>query len=154
VGYSCLSGLVSEIRQAVGDDAGRPRCVRTVHGVGYAFIADTTPEPDGGPAPSPYSIRWGSREFPLLEGTNLIGRGPECQVQLLSHVVSRQHSRLIVTGDRVTIEDLGSKNGTHIRGRLAATPTQLHDGDEILLGHEALRFVGAVPTASTKTDRV
>ena len=28
------------------------------------------------------------------------------------------------------------------------------DGDEILLGHEALRFVGAAPTTSTETDKI
>ena len=153
VGYSCLAGLVSEIRRAVGDDGRRPRCVRTVHGVGYAFIAEARPTPAGDGGRSSFSLHWGSREFPLVEGPNVIGRVPECHVQIPSHVVSRQHSRLVVTGDRATIEDLGSKNGTYVRGRLAAGPTLLRDGEEILLGHESLRFVGAVPTGSTKTDR-
>jgi len=153
VGYSCLAGLVSEVRQAVGDDRRRPHCVRTVHGVGYAFIAETRPTPAGGAGRSPFSLRWGGQEFPLVEGPNLIGRVPECQVQIPSHIVSRQHSRLVVTSDRATIEDLGSKNGTYVRGRLATGPTPLRDGEEILLGHESLRFVGAALAGSTKTDR-
>src|SRR6266850_4896137 len=35
-----LSRLIVEVREATGDDARRPRFVRTLHGFGYAFSAD------------------------------------------------------------------------------------------------------------------
>jgi DNA-binding winged helix-turn-helix (wHTH) protein len=35
-----LARLITEIRIAVGDDARRPRWIRTVHGFGYAFSGD------------------------------------------------------------------------------------------------------------------
>lgn len=34
-----LPALVNELRRALGDDAKRPRAIRTVHGFGYAFEA-------------------------------------------------------------------------------------------------------------------
>src|SRR5688572_28770068 len=62
-------------------------------------------------------------------GEVLFGRAAECQV-VLDHVkVSRHHARLLV-GDRCTVEDLGSRNGTIVRGhRLAANePREVHSG--------------------------
>jgi pSer/pThr/pTyr-binding forkhead associated (FHA) protein len=59
-----------------------------------------------------------------------------------------------VAGDRVAIEDLGSKNGTRVRGRRIAGPTLLADGEEILLGHEAVLLVAATSTATTDTDKL
>ena len=154
VSYSCLAGLVSDLRKAMGDDRRRPHYLRTVHGVGYAFIGETVPAPAGALEPSPFRLRWGKQEFPLVQGPNLIGRSPECQVRIPSTRVSRQHSRLVVAGDRATIEDLGSKNGTHVRGRRVSGPTPLRDGEEVLLGHEALVFVAASAAVSTATDHV
>jgi len=154
VSYSCLAGLVSDLRKAMGDDHRRPHFLRTVHGVGYAFVGETVPAPGVALEPSPFRLRWGGQEFPLVQGSNLIGRSPECQVRIPSTRVSRQHSRLVVAGDRSTIEDLGSKNGTHVRGRRVSGPTPLRNGEEILLGHEAVLFVAASPGGSTETDQL
>jgi DNA-binding winged helix-turn-helix (wHTH) protein len=153
VSYSCLAGLVSDLRKAMGDDRRRPKYVRTVHGVGYAFVGETIPAPAATLEPSPFKLRWGGQEFPLMQGPNLVGRGPDCQVQIPSTRVSRQHSRLVVADDRVTIEDLGSKNGTHVRGRRVSEPTPLRDGEEILLGHEAVVLIAASRGGSTETDQ-
>jgi DNA-binding winged helix-turn-helix (wHTH) protein len=152
VSYACLAGLVSDLRKAIGDDHRRPHYLRTVHGVGYAFVGDTVPAPAGALEPSPFKLLWGGQEFALVRGSNLVGRSPECQVRIPSTRVSRQHSRLVVEGDRVTIEDLGSKNGTHVRGRRVSGPTPLRDGEEILLGHEAVVLVAASTGGSTDTD--
>jgi DNA-binding winged helix-turn-helix (wHTH) protein len=153
VSHTCLAGLVSDIRTALGDDRRRPRYLRTVHGVGYAFVGETVPARAIAVEPSPFTLRWRDREFPLVQGSNVIGRSPDCEVRINSTRVSRRHSRLVVAGDRATIEDLGSKNGTHVRGRRASGPTPLRDGEEILLGHEAVRFVAASAAGSTETDQ-
>ena len=42
VSESSLMGLVSRIRQALGDDPKRPRFLRTVHGFGYAFSGEVS----------------------------------------------------------------------------------------------------------------
>ena len=52
--------------------------------------------------------------------------------------VSRRHAQLSVQDDNLTIEDLGSANGTMVNGRLISEPTHLRDGDEVTLGETIL----------------
>lgn len=40
VSESALAGLIADLRSLLGDDARRPRYIRTVHGFGYAFSGD------------------------------------------------------------------------------------------------------------------
>jgi len=73
-----------------------------------------------------------------LEHRNLtIGRGPECDIVLDDRQVSRLHARVLWRDDHYEVEDLGSKNGTHLNGREVVVSQPLHDGDEIQI---ALRF--------------
>jgi len=76
-------------------------------------------------------------EIPL--GESLIGRAESCAIVVDSSAASRAHARLTVSGDRVTIEDLGSANGTTVDGQPVTTPVTLHNGAEIAIG-EARRF--------------
>jgi DNA-binding winged helix-turn-helix (wHTH) protein len=151
VSHTSLAGLVSDIRKVLGDDRHHPRYLRTVHGVGYAFVGEVLGESAPAIDLSRFLLRWRGREFPLVEGANLIGRSPDCEVRIASTCVSRQHSRIVVAADGATIEDLGSKNGTHVSGRRVSEPTPLRDGEEILLGQEALWFVAASAASSTET---
>lgn len=66
-----------------------------------------------------------------------IGRNDDCEVVLPDRQVSRYHARVTWVHDHYEIEDLGSKNGTHVNGRLAESSTALADGDEFQIG---LRF--------------
>src|SRR4051812_16378573 len=86
----------------------------------------TWPLPDRG-----YEREPSGREMP---GENLVGRDPRAQVWLDSASVSRRHARIIIAGDRVTVEDLKSKNGTRVHGRRAKAPLPLADGDELRFG--------------------
>jgi pSer/pThr/pTyr-binding forkhead associated (FHA) protein len=54
---------------------------------------------------------------------------------------------------RVTIEDLGSKNGTFVNGARLSGPVRLHDGDEIRLGRGVvvLRFSSALVATRTES---
>ncbi|MEO6264104.1 MAG: FHA domain-containing protein [Luteimonas sp.] len=76
------------------------------------------------------------RSYPLL-GPTVVGRAPECVLRFDESGLSRQHARLVPTGDGVQIEDLGSTNGCFINGKRVqrgfAAP-----GDEI--GFDTLRF--------------
>jgi hypothetical protein len=85
------------------------------------------------------------KEFPLQAGDNLIGRWdpdsgafPEVDLETDDPEarISRKHA-LVRVGDKVTIEDIGSLNGTYVnRGpRLEpGSPVTLKDGDEIIIG--------------------
>ena len=49
-------------------------------------------------------------------GTLSIGRASSCDVRIVDDSVSRTHV-LIRSGETLTVEDLGSTNGTHVQGR-------------------------------------
>jgi len=138
-----LPTLISEVRAALQDEPDRPRFIRTVHRVGYAF-SETATEIRGvsAPEPNPVTRYWlvhGSRKFVLAEGTNIIGRDPDSTVWLDSASVSRRHSSIEIDRGRVMLNDLGSKNGTfHSERRVESAP--LHDGDRIRVGSIRLRF--------------
>lgn len=57
------------------------------------------------------------RRYALREGENLVGRSRDAQVALASRQLSRRHAVLTVTGDRVTVRDLGSRNHTYLDER-------------------------------------
>jgi S-DNA-T family DNA segregation ATPase FtsK/SpoIIIE len=72
------------------------------------------------------------RSFPLLTGTNYIGRGQDADVQLTDPLVSKRHAKINV-GDLVEIIDDNSANGVEIGGA-AVTRSPLRSGDQALLG--------------------
>jgi DNA-binding winged helix-turn-helix (wHTH) protein len=133
-----LNVLVGQIRRALGDDAQRPRFVRTVHGIGYAFCGDAV-EAQEQPAPAGPTRCWlikRDRSYDLAEGDNIIGRDPECAVWLNSPSVSRRHARINVDGGRrrLTLEDLHSSNGTFLGDALVEGHVELTDGAAIRFG--------------------
>lgn len=48
--------------------------------------------------------------------------------------MSRRHARLLVTRATLVVEDLDSKNGTHVNGKRVDKATPVANGDEILFG--------------------
>ena len=85
--------------------------------------------------------RAGETFFPSGERT-LIGRSPDCDVFLDDVTVSRKHAELVRDGDRFTIKDLGSLNGTFVnRRRIEADETQIEDDDELQIGKYRLTFL-------------
>src|SRR5262245_35602394 len=68
-------------------------------------------------------------------GELVIGRAEDADVRIDHPSVSRQHARLRVASP-ITIEDLGSANGTRLRGRPLAprTPVEVHPGEVFDLG--------------------
>ena len=143
---SNLKSLVSELRAALGDDARNPRFLKTVFGFGYAFRLDASAV-----RAAQFRVTHLAREFELLPGENVLGRDGDASVVIPMKSISRRHARMTVTGNSVTIEDLGSKNGTWVRGRRIAGSTELNDGDEFRLGSVPLIF-RATPGGSTETD--
>jgi DNA-binding winged helix-turn-helix (wHTH) protein len=146
VGDANLSVVVAEIRQVLGDDSKDAQFIRTVHRVGYAFVAGGAAE-EG----ARFSILLGGDEIPLRGGENVIGRDPHDAIVIRAPEVSRHHARLIVSGARVTLEDLGSKNGTFLGTRRVTSATEVRAGDEILVGTIRMRLVEVDALAPTAT---
>ena len=74
------------------------------------------------------------REHPIRPGANRVGRTGDVAIE--DPRVSRQHA--VVTSDqgRISIQDIGSTNGTEVNGQKLApnTPTPLEPGDKVSLG--------------------
>jgi DNA-binding winged helix-turn-helix (wHTH) protein len=156
VSDATVTSLVAEVRAALGDKARRGRFVRTVHRFGYAFngtVTELTPRAQLRDARARCWIVWQWGQVALTEGTHLLGRAADVAVWLESPTVSRHHARIRFHGNDASIEDLGSKNGTYLRGTRLATAVPLADGDEIRLGSVTIRFRKLEPSVSTETQR-
>ena len=69
----------------------------------------------------------------------VVGRHPECSHKIADPMVSRYHCSFFLQGEQVWVQDMNSRNGTYVNGRLALLPHVLHDGDELRLASQALR---------------
>ena len=152
VSETSLAALVTQLRKALGDRSGDGRLIRTLHRVGYAFIGDAivaghTPAV-GGPV---WRLIWHGESIDVPAGESVIGRDRGCAVQIDADSVSRHHARLHVDGSEVSIEDLGSKNGTWVAGERIRGTAALTDGSSVRLGSETLRFELTIDDRPTRT---
>lgn len=67
----------------------------------------------------------------LLEGEQRVGRSADCDITIDDSKVSRAHAVLRVKGESLTVEDLGSANGTTVNQRACSGETTLRDGDTL-----------------------
>lgn len=72
-------------------------------------------------------------------GDLTIGRGLDNNVVLVDDAVSIYHARIYRKGDAFCLEDLGSSNGTFLRG-VRCTNNPLRNGDKIRIGVTTLAF--------------
>lgn len=71
------------------------------------------------------------RRYQLDKDQYVMGRHPECDIVLESGSVSRQHAKIVRAGVGYVLEDLKSRNGTFVNGRLINEPTKLLEGDTV-----------------------
>jgi adenylate cyclase len=81
----------------------------------------------------------------LREGETLIGRSPSCDLVIASPQMSRQHARVLVTGTKVTVEDLGSTFGTFVDGDKLTGKHELHQGDSFTVAETVITLSGDPP---------
>ncbi|MCL4820424.1 MAG: FHA domain-containing protein [Vicinamibacteria bacterium] len=92
------------------------------HGVCAAWLQ---PEPSG-------------PRVSLAAGENACGRAAEAAVVVADPTASKRHARIVLGFDAVTVEDLGSANGTRVNGALVAR-ARLFDGDRVAFGAASFR---------------
>src|SRR5262245_47536233 len=90
----------------------------------------------------PENQRLGSR-FRLSPGSTLeIGRSPSVGISLPEVMsISRKHARLRYTGQAVTVEDLGSTNGTYVNGMPVKGKAALRSGDRFQTAAVHFKFL-------------
>lgn len=107
VGEGSLSGLVNELRGALGEGARGPSSIRTVHARGYQFVAPVVPETRAGPDRSRHEDR-GARPEALhrirLELGRMLKEGPR---GILFLVEGGEASRSLLEQTRALAGHLG-----------------------------------------------
>ena len=83
-------------------------------------------------------------EFVFESETCVIGRDEGCDLSLNGKGLSRTHCKIINNGLLVTIDDLGSSNGTFVDGVKIDSEQELCPGDKVSLG-EDLFYFGQLP---------
>lgn len=151
-----LPVLIREIRKAIGDKG--HQIIRTVHRSGYS-CGITVREGDGDvrtrddPSGVVHTLHYGNQAYRLDPGENLVGREPSAQLFLSSASVSRRHALINVSGERATLTDLASKNGTFIGKEPLLDEALLTDGTLIRFGSVEVLYRCCSPAGPTDTFR-
>lgn len=86
------------------------------------------------------TLRLQGASHPLVRGVNAVGRDPGSGVVLDDESVSRKHAAIfILPSGQVVLRDLGSANGTTVKGRRLGE-IELRAGDEIRVGDAVLHL--------------
>jgi pSer/pThr/pTyr-binding forkhead associated (FHA) protein len=70
----------------------------------------------------------------------LIGRGNDCDIQIMSDAVSSHHARIHQTSRGWALSDLDSHNGTKLNGRYINQPQLIFDEDMLTFGDKVFIF--------------
>jgi diguanylate cyclase (GGDEF)-like protein len=90
----------------------------------------------------PYLIVIGGRhigkQYKLVGPEVVIGRSPECQIQIEDDGVSRRHARVFLENGAYLVSDHGSTNGTFANNQRVMETHALKDGDKIQIGSNTI----------------
>jgi CheY-like chemotaxis protein len=75
----------------------------------------------------------------------VVGRHPECPARVDHPLISRRHCQFFLENDRIWVEDLGSRNGTRLKGKWLRSPQPVEEGDRLELA--GLPFQVRLPVA-------
>jgi pSer/pThr/pTyr-binding forkhead associated (FHA) protein len=80
-------------------------------------------------------------EFPVEEMQQvIIGRSSDLDMVLVEELVSRRHAKIEFKDGVVSIEDMGSTNGTFVNGEKVQR-ADLKEGDRVLIGTSILKLI-------------
>jgi len=94
--------------------------------------------PPAEPAVAPYLIVLGGSQVgdlhKLARPRTVVGRGETADLRIADDGMSREHAEILLDGQRVTVRDLGSTNGTFCNGAPVDPEREVADGDKLVLG--------------------
>lgn len=80
------------------------------------------------------------KKYNLDRDSFIIGRSSGADIRLEQEAVSRNHCKLVNTGDSVIVRDLGSTNGTYVNDQLV-DEYRMRDGDLLKVGRCIFKFL-------------
>jgi two-component system, cell cycle response regulator len=86
-----------------------------------------------------YGLELG-KKFNLTRPQMIIGRSSKADVQIDQEAVSRNHCKILNTGNAVLLRDMGSTNGTYVNDEMIDEYV-LRDGDFIKVGRCIFKFL-------------
>jgi ABC-type multidrug transport system ATPase subunit/ABC-type multidrug transport system permease subunit len=95
----------------------------------------------------------GARPMPIGQG-GVIGRTKGVEFFLDHPHISRQHARVSVKGNGVSLTDLGSANGTFVNGKRVDKQVWLNKGDRIDVGPFSLQFDGQALVSRSRSNNI
>ena len=78
--------------------------------------------------------------FELQPGPNLVGRHPDCAIEIVQASVSGKHASIHGENGEFFIEDTGSRNGTFVNKQQITTRTKLNHNDMVQFGEAVSKF--------------
>lgn len=125
-----------------------PECGLRLEGATESFTPVTAEQAEAiaefGDAEGPVLVvRKGSeigQRFYIDRDTITIGRDPAADIFLNDVTVSRRHAFVTKTGTMVTVEDVGSLNGTYVNG-VCVDKAELRSGDVLQVGMFQMVFL-------------
>jgi pSer/pThr/pTyr-binding forkhead associated (FHA) protein len=83
----------------------------------------------------------------IIDHELTVGRDADSEIRIPDPRVSKSQARIFLNHGRPMVEDLGSTNGTRVRGKLITAPHEFASGDLVSFGGTtAWRIVHDVPT--------
>lgn len=95
-----------------------------------------------------FRLRYRNTDYELPLGDFVVGRAPGCQLVFDDPRVSRRHALFRVEPQRLTLEDLQSRNGVLVNGVLLRGPQVLAGQDVVAIGSQELRV--AIPQSDAE----
>lgn len=103
---------------------------------------------------STFLLKLADMRFPVRIGETLLGRSPYCSIVLEDARVSRQHAAIRLTAEGLSIQDLGSRNGTLVNGQKLRGARVLQAGDVVQLGAQQIEIEVGVDATTTSGRRL
>lgn len=80
--------------------------------------------------------------FELCEREMILGRSPQCDIQMVHSKISGKHCKVFLKGQRLVVSDLESSNGVKVNGkRIRGKSVSLSFDQQFALGEDVFSFV-------------
>lgn len=101
-----------------------------------------------------YSGEQIGKRFSVESNVCIAGRSPQAAIFIDEPSVSRKHAKIFAYQDKVTIEDLGSSNGTFVNDQQVTDKVTIQSGDMIRLGTVMLKFFSSSDMDNMVHDKI